>query len=447
MTEVDPKLLEELFDYIRIPSISSGGGKPEDLMRAAEWVRDKIARSGGEAGVVTDLGNPLVVGELRSRDRDAPTVLIYGHYDVQSPDPVEAWTSPPFEPEIRDGRIYGRGASDDKGNFYPVLYAACDLAARGELPVHVRCLIEGEEEVGGTSALEWTAADERGADCAIVFDSDMLNAETPAITLAVRGLIAFDVEVRTAKHDLHSGMYGGAALNALHVLQQILAEVMPSRDGLLRPELREGIVAPTPEELESWAGFPPGTEVIADAGGRALSPGAALHYYERNWADASMDVHGIAGGDAIQKRTIIPAFARGKFSIRLAPGQDARSIGAVAERLLLDAVPEGADVRITWEGSDGAAFDPKHPALLLAIEAFEEACGVAPALQRVGGSIPVLKAFHDAGIATILSGFALPSDGVHGVDESFRLESLALCDIAARKLYEKLAKLSVGSPA
>ena len=441
MNEPDPQLLEELFDYIRIPSISSGGGDPADLMRAAEWVRDKIARSQGEAEIITDLGNPLVVGELRARDADAPTVLIYGHYDVQSPDPVEAWTSPPFEPEIRDGRIYGRGASDDKGNFYPVLYAACDLASKGQLPVHVRCLIEGEEEVGGTSAPEWMAADERGADCAIVFDSDMLDAETPAITLAVRGLIAFDVEVRTSTHDLHSGMYGGAALNALHVLQQLLAEVMPGKDGLLRPELREGIVPPTKEELESWADFPPGTEVIAEGGGHPLSPDAALHFYERNWADASMDVHGIAGGDAIQKRTIIPAHGRAKFSIRLAPGQDANAIGTVAEGLLRSAIPEGADVAIQWDGSDGAAFDPRHPALLLAIEAFEEACGVAPALQRVGGSIPVLKAFHDRGIATILSGFALPADGVHGVDESFRLESLALCDLAARKLYEKLGNL------
>lgn len=441
MTQVDPKLLEELFDYIRIPSISSGGGDPADLMRAAEWVRDKIVRSSGESEIVTDLGNPLVVGGFRSNNPDAPTVLIYGHYDVQSPDPVEAWTSPPFEPEIRDGRIYGRGASDDKGNFYPVLYAACDLAARGVLPVHVRCLIEGEEEVGGTSALEWTAADERGADCAIVFDSDMLDADTPAITLAVRGLIAFDIQVRTSRADLHSGMYGGAALNALHVLQQMLAEVMPGRDGMLRPELRAGIVAPTPEELESWATFRPGTEVIADAGGRPLSEDAAFHYYQRNWADASMDVHGIAGGDAVQKRTIIPASARGKFSIRLAPGQDAATIGAVAEKLLRSAIPQGADVGVTWEGTDGAAFDPKHPALLLAIEAFELATGVPPALQRVGGSIPVLKAFHDRGIATILSGFALPADGVHGVDESFRLESLASSDLAARKLFEKLAEL------
>ena len=441
MTDPSPKLLEELFDYIRIPSISSGGGDPEDLLRCADWVRAKIERAGGEAEVITDLGNPLVVGELRSKDADAPTVMIYGHYDVQSPDPIDAWTTPPFEPDIREGRIWGRGASDDKGNFYPVLYAACDLAEKGTLPVNVRCLIEGEEEVGGTSALDWLMADERGADCAVVYDSDMLDANTPALTLGVRGIVAFSVEVRTAVRDLHSGMYGGAALNAVHVLMNMLDQVLPGRDGLLRPELREGIIPPTKEELESWATFAPGTEVIAESGGRPIDDAAALHYYERNWGDASLDVNGIAGGDAIQKRTIIPAYAHSKFTIRLAPGQDSKAIAATTERLLRDAIPKGADVEIESEAVDAAVFDPKDPALLLGAEALEEATGTPPALQRVGGSIPVLKGFYDRGIPTILSGFALPNDGVHAVDESFRLESLALCEVSAYKLYEKLAKL------
>src|SRR5688500_6095909 len=217
MPSPSPQLLDELLEYLRIPSISSGGGDPADLMAAAEWLRDKITRSGGEATIETDLGNPLVVGELQASVPDAPTILIYGHYDVQSADPVDAWTTPPFDPQIRDGRIYARGASDDKGNFYPVLYAACELAMKDELPVNVRCLIEGEEEVGGTSALDWLAADERGADAAVVFDSDMLDAKTPAITLGVRGIIAFAVDIRVAVRDLHSGMYGGVALNAAHV--------------------------------------------------------------------------------------------------------------------------------------------------------------------------------------------------------------------------------------
>jgi acetylornithine deacetylase/succinyl-diaminopimelate desuccinylase-like protein len=441
VTEPSPKLLEELFEYIRIPSISSGGGDPADLMRCAEWVKDKIVRSGGTAEVISDLGNPLVIGELKAADPAAPTIIIYGHYDVQSPDPIDAWTTPPFEPEIRDGRIYARGASDDKGNFYPVLFAACELAMKGELPVNVRCMIEGEEEVGGTSAMDWLAADEKGADAAIVFDSDMLDATTPAITLGVRGIIAFAIDIRVAVRDLHSGMYGGVALNAAHVAQQMLQQVLPGPDGILRDELRAGIIPPTKEELESWAQFAPGTEVIAEAGGRPIDDQAALHYYERNWGDTSLDINGIASGDAVQKRTIVPATAKVKFTIRLAPGQNSDSIAKTTESLLRDAIPEGASVDIEWEAVDAAVFDPKNPALLLGFEALEEATGTPPALQRVGGSIPVLKGFYDRKIPTILSGFALASDGVHAVDESFRLESLALCEAAAYKLFEKLANL------
>jgi acetylornithine deacetylase/succinyl-diaminopimelate desuccinylase-like protein len=436
------QLLDELFEYLRIPSISSGGGDPADLLAAAEWLQAKIERSGGTATVIADLGNPLVAGELRASSGDAPTVLIYGHYDVQSPNPVEAWTSPPFEPEVRGDRIYARGASDDKGNFYPLLFATCSLAERGELPVNVRCLIEGEEEVGGTSAQQWLDSDERGADCAIVFDSDMLDATTPALTLGVRGMVAFSVEVNCAVRDLHSGMYGGVALNAIHVLHDMLDEIMPGPDGLLRDELRAGITPPTPEELESWARFAPGADVIAEAGGRPIDDDAARDYYRRNWGDASLDVNGIAGGDAVQKRTIIPARASAKFTIRLAPGQDAKEIGRAAEDLLRSAAPPNADVTIEWgDGVDTAVFDPSDPALVLAAEAFEEACGVAPALQRVGGSIPILKGFYDRGIPTILSGFALATDGIHAIDESFRLESVALCEAAGYALFEKLAKL------
>lgn len=441
MTKPDPRLVDELFEYLRIPSISSGGGDPADMLRAAEWLAEKIRGSGGPVEIITDLGNPLVVGRLDASKPDAPTVLIYGHYDVQSPDPVDAWTTPPFEPTIRDDRIYARGASDDKGNFYPLVFVACELARAGTLPVNVRILIEGEEEVGGTSALEWLAADERGADCAIVFDSDMLDETTPAITLGVRGIVSFAVDVRCGERDLHSGMYGGAALNAVHVLQQMLDEVLPARDGSLRDELRAGIVPPTPDELRSWARFAPGAGVIAEGGGRPISEEVAASFYERNWGDASLDVNGIAGGDAVQKRTIIPATAQARFSIRLAPGQSSAEVGAAAEALLRAAVSGNADVQITWHGAEAAVFDPTSRPMQLAIEAFEDACGVTPALQRVGGSIPVLAGFYDRKIPTVLSGFALAADAFHAVDESFRLTSLGLCEASAHALYQKLASL------
>ena len=228
-------LLDDLIDWLRIPSISTGGGDPADLARAADWVCERVEAAGGSAEANTSFGgNPLAVGELRAGRADAPTVLIYGHYDVQSVGDESAWITPPFEPEVRDGRVYARGAADDKGNFLPLLHVACAMARAGELPVNVRVLVEGEEEAGSEAVAKWIAADERGADCALVFDSGMADERTPAITVGLRGVVMGTIDVRTAPRDLHSGIYGGSVLNALHVLQGMLAEVLPGPDGLLR---------------------------------------------------------------------------------------------------------------------------------------------------------------------------------------------------------------------
>ncbi|MPZ92958.1 MAG: M20/M25/M40 family metallo-hydrolase [Actinobacteria bacterium] len=435
------KLLDQLVEWLRIPSISSGGGDPQDLVRAAEWARNYITAAGGEAEVVAGDVNPLVVGELRAADPDAPTVLIYGHYDVQSADPVEAWTTPPFEPEIRNDRLYARGAADDKGNFFPLLYVACELARRGELEVNVRVLVEGEEEATGDSVVNWVKADERGADVVIVFDSEMLDDSTPAITLGVRGIVTVAVNVRTARGDLHSGLFGGTVLNATHALTQMLDAVLPGPDGKLRAELRAGLVEPAEDERRAWALLPSAAELFEQIGGTPIHETSAETYYEQNWADASIDVNGIAGGDAVQVRTIIPATASAKLSMRLAPNQRAADMGPVLEGLLRAAAPAGADVDISLHGCDPAAFDPADPALRLGADALAEACGAPCALIRSGGSIPVLAAFAERGIPTILSGFTGPDDNFHAPDESFRLESLRLGEASARALYEHLAKL------
>src|SRR4051794_12794603 len=211
-------LLDELFDWLRIPSISTGGGDPADLRRAAEWAAAKIRAAGGEAELLTvrEGGNPLVIGDLRASSGadDAPTVLIYGHYDVQGAEPLDLWTSPPFAPEVRDGRIYARGAADDKGNFLGLLAAACDLAAEGALPVNVRVAVEGEEEAGGQSISAWLRDDPRGADAAIVYDSGMVGPDRPAITVGLRGGYLMTFDVRAPQRDLHSGLYRGRAPNA-----------------------------------------------------------------------------------------------------------------------------------------------------------------------------------------------------------------------------------------
>src|ERR671917_515653 len=246
-----PPIREELEDWLRIPSVSTGGGDSEALGRACDWVLERIEAAGGTAErVAVNSSHPMAVGELKASRADAPTVLSYGHYDVQDPGPLELWESPPFEPTERDGRLYARGAADDKGNFLPLLHVACQLARAGELPVNVRFLVEGEEEVGSRSVLTRLQTGEDHADCAIVFDSLMVDERTPAITLGTRGLAQASIEVRTAERELHSGLYGGAVLNAAHVLMTMLAEVAPDAEGCVRPELSAGVAPVAPEERQ-----------------------------------------------------------------------------------------------------------------------------------------------------------------------------------------------------
>jgi acetylornithine deacetylase/succinyl-diaminopimelate desuccinylase-like protein len=436
----DP-LLDELFDWLRIPSISTGGGDPADLQRAAEWAAAKVRDAGGEAELVTvGGGNPLVIGELRaSTGDDAPTVLIYGHYDVQGAEPLHLWTSPPFEPEIRNGRVFARGAADDKGNFLPLLHAACELARAGELPVHVRVAVEGEEEAGGASISAWLADDERGADAAIVYDSGMAAPDLPAITVGLRGVVLLTFDVRAAQRDLHSGMYGGSALNSLHAMHRALAQVLPDDAGRVRDELRAGIAPVADAERESWKGLPSGDEALAAAGARPAYPGAGAEYVARNGSETAVDVDQIVAGDA---RTVIPAVTRATVSIRLAPGQDPQAMGDELVRLLRSGLPEGAELEIVSSHSaQPALFPVDTPAIVLATAALERACGVAPAFVRSGGSIPIVADFGAKGIPAIVTGFVLPDDPFHAPNESFSLRGLELGYKSARELLIGLADL------
>ncbi len=434
-----PTLREELDEWLRIPSVSTGGGDAAALQQACDWVCERIEAAGGRAEAVTvEGGHPIAIGELRAARADAPTVLSYGHYDVQAPGPPEAWDSPPFEPTERDGRLYARGAADDKGNFLPLLHVGCELARGGELPVNVRFLVEGEEEIGSASVLRRLGQGEDEADCALVFDTIMVDVRTPAITIASRGLVSARVEVRTGVRDLHSGFYGGAVLNAAHVLLAMLAEVAPDAAGRARPELAAGVAAVSPEERASWDRLPPGADAIADVGAIGVAPEAGNEFYERTGAATAVEVNMVEVGEP---RTIVPASARAHVSVRLAPGQRAAEIGAALERLLRAAAPEGAEVSIEMDLADPALFDPAHPALQLAAGAMERACGTPPALVRLGGTLPLLAVLAERGMPAVVSGFALPDDAFHAPNESFRLESLRLGEAAARELYRTLAEL------
>jgi acetylornithine deacetylase/succinyl-diaminopimelate desuccinylase-like protein len=434
-----PPIREELEDWLRIPSVSAGGGDAEALDRACDWVIERIEGAGGTAERVSVNGSAsIATGKLSASRPGAPTVLSYGHYDVQDPGPLDAWESPPFEPTERDGRLYARGAADDKGNFLPLLHVACELASAGELPVNVRFLVEGEEEVGSEALISHLREQPPAVDCAIIFDSLMADERTPAINTGVRGLVHGRVEVRTGARDLHSGLYGGAVRNATHVLMDALREVLPGPDGRVRDELRAGTVAFGDVERESWALLPSGAEMLGEAGAVEVTPGAAAEFWERTGSEPSVDVNMLMAGEP---RTVIPSVARAHVGIRLAAGQSAAEIAADAERLLRAAVPDGAELSVALDVADPALFDARDPALQLAAEAFERACGTPPAFVRLGGTLPFLSVLAEQGVPTIVSGFALGADAFHAPNESYRLESLRLGELTARELYRALADL------
>lgn len=436
--DIEPGFLEPLLDFLRIPSVSTGGGNPEAIRRAAEWLREFITVSGGKCEIEETKGNPIVVARFEASRPDAPRILIYGHYDVQGAEPLGEWTTPPFEPTIRDGRIYARGASDDKGNFWPLLYETCQMVSNGELPVNVRALIEGEEELGSPNILGWLEADDEPADAAIIYDSGTIG-RAPTITLGGRGIVTGYVRVRTAEGDLHSGVYGGIVPNPLHVLMRMLEAVLPSADGRLRNELRAGIDPIPDAERAVWAKIAPGERLFARVGARPLAPDSGDRFFEMTGWEPSLDVNEIKAGDP---RTVIPAQASAFVSMRLAPGQRHGEMREVLERLLREAAHPRADVGFDWiAGVDAAGFDPSSPPLRAARRAFERAFGAEPVLVRSGGTLPLLDVLAKKGIPTIFTGFAGAADRIHAPDESYALESLEKGRFAARALYEELGGL------
>jgi acetylornithine deacetylase/succinyl-diaminopimelate desuccinylase-like protein len=440
---VEQAWLEELREFIAIPSVSADPAHQDDLRRAAEWVRDFIKRAGGEAEFVPYGARDLVVGDIPASNGDgtAPTVLVYGHFDVQPPAPLELWESPPFELAERDGWFYARGIADDKGQLYTLLKAAELLRREGALPVNLRVACDGEEEIGGHSIVDFLREDERGADACVIFDGGMTRPEQPEFAVATRGLVAFRVSVRTGARDMHSGYYGGAALNAIHALMQALSSLL-ARDGLLPEPLRVGRTPLSEAERKSLDSLPSGTEMLEEAGAVPLDPNAAEDFYVRTWAEPSLDVNGIHGGKPEFVNTTLVVEAHARFTIRLAPGQDPDTIAAAAEQLLREAAPGGAQLELERENSASpGVFSPDAPAIRLGIEAFERALGVRPLLVRVGGTLPIFPALAEQGIPTIGTGFALRESNVHSPNERLRVQDLDRAVSAAQELYRSLAAL------
>jgi len=423
----------ELGEWLRIESVSSDGKHPDQLMAAARWVAALV----GDARVIEGFGNPVVDGLIPASREGAPTVIAYGHYDVQAPGPLELWDSPPFEPSERDGWLYARGVSDDKGNFHALLRAALDLAEAGELPVTVRVLADGEEEVGGHSVLDYLDTLDDRFDAAVIFDSHIVGEGTPAITNALRGLVGFQVRLVSNAKELHSGMMGGVAANAVDDLISTLSAVIGHESAFA-----EGIAPVTDDERAGWATLPSGADELATAGGTPADDRATAEFYERTWAQPSLTVHSISAGDPSLHKTSISPEARASLSLRLAPGQAPLPIQAELERRLRAACPAHATLQLdAWPPGSPAYISPEEPVIVAAMAAMERATGVAPVTVRSGGSIPIMANLIARGTPTILSGFGSVEDQIHSPNERMQLRNLDWAYDSAREIYLEMGRV------
>ncbi len=418
-------LVAELAELIAIPSVSADTAHEGDVRRAAGWVSDRIAAAGGTVEVEERGGRPLVLGTVRASSGAGPTVLVYAHLDVQPPDPLDLWDSDPWALTERDGLLVGRGVADDKAHLYMLLQATKLLAAAGELPVDVRFAIDAEEEVGGQSVVDWASADTGPADVAVVLDGGYATATLPSFCTALRGICYFHVTARTGERDLHSGMFGGAALNAAEALTRALVAVLPGADGRLPEPLRRGIVPPSEEELAGWSVLTPGAEELAAQGARSMDATAADDFLLRTTSEPSVSVNGIETGSPHLQKTVIPVEAHANVSIRLAPGQKVSEIVPVFEGLLREAAPEGTTLDIVLRSTGESAYvDPDSPAVRLGLDAFEDMLGTRPILVRSGGSIPVVAALAARGIPVIVTGFSRPTAQMHSPNENLPATAL-----------------------
>jgi acetylornithine deacetylase/succinyl-diaminopimelate desuccinylase-like protein len=428
------RLLEELFALIRIPSVSTLPEHKSDVARAAEFTAEKLRLAGVEnVEIIPTAGHPLIYGDwLHAPGK--PTVLCYGHYDVQPPDPLELWKSPPFEPEVRDGNIYARGAVDDKGQFYMHIKAVEALfAVHGTLPVNLKFLIEGEEEIGGKSISAYVPQNRAKlqADVALVSDTALYAPGLPTLCVGLRGLVYLEIVAHGPARDLHSGLYGGAAPNAVFGLVELLAKTKDAEGRLLIPGIYDDVAEPAAAEKESWSRLPfsEAAMLAGEVGSSRLTGEPDRSVLERVWSRPTLEVHGIAGGfTGAGAKTVIPATATAKVSLRLVPHQDPEKIVALVRDFVERNSPAGirAEVRVLSH-SPGLVVDPNHPAMDKTAEAFTEMMGKETVLIRSGGSIPIVGEFHQhLGIPTVLMGFGLPDDGLHSPNEKFNLANYYL---------------------
>ena len=442
------RFLEELKDLLRIPSISTLPEHKADCRRAAERLAAELGRIGMEnVRLVETEGHPLVYADwLHAAGK--PTVLVYGHYDVQPPDPLDEWLSPPFEPAIRDGNLYARGAVDDKGQVWMQVKALESLlAATGALPINVRVLFEGEEEVGGEGIAAFVASKppELKADFALISDTELFAPGLPTLCVGLRGMIYTEIEVHGARTDLHSGMYGGAAPNPFVALAQILAHLKDEDGRIQIPGFYDDIIPPSPEELAAWHSLPFDEEQyrIAEVGSSKLVGEPGYTVLERTWARPSLDVHGIPGGfTGAGAKTVIPAKALAKVSMRLVPGMTPAKSFKLYKNYVEKIAPAGVEVevRLIHQG-DPCLVPVDNPYIQAATRALHEVWGRDTVFIRSGGSIPIVGDFaRHLGLPSVMMGFGLPDDNLHAPNEKFNLKNFELGILSLIRFLEEAGR-------
>jgi acetylornithine deacetylase/succinyl-diaminopimelate desuccinylase-like protein len=425
------RLLAQLTDFLSIPSISALPAHAADCRRAAAWLVEEFRALG--CPVVEMLegeGHPLVWAES-PRVEGKPTVLCYGHYDVQPVDPLDEWVSPPFQPAVRDGKLYARGAVDDKGQVFTLLKAYQSiLDDKGQPPLNVRFVIEGEEECGGQVIFDRLRAEpERTAvDAVVVADMGYYAPGIPAVYTGLRGICYAEIHVRTLQRDLHSGTYGGVAPNAMETLVRLLTD-LKSRSGRINvPKLYKAIEAPSKAERKAWKSLPFDEVKFLEeeVTGRALIGLKQFSVLERTWALPTFEIHGIRGGFTGEgAKTVIPAQATAKVSLRLVPGQTYEKVGKWLARAVKKHAPEYAEVEVNLlHGGDPVRCDVTHPAFGILDEAFEAVVGRRTVPVRAGGSIPVVPELQRGGAPVLLTGIGLPDDGLHSPNEKVNVQQI-----------------------
>ena len=447
--ENQQRFLGELKDLLRIPSVSTAPEHKDDVRRAAEFVANDLRRMGMEnVEVIPTKGHPLVYADwLHAPGK--PTVLCYAHYDVQPAEPLNEWISPPFEPTERNQNIYARGAVDDKGQLWMELKAieALMQGHGGRLPLNVKFIIEGEEEVGGESIAAYVRKEKSKlkADFALVCDTELFAPNLPTLCVGLRGLVYTEIEAQGAKTDLHSGVYGGAAPNPLFALVEIISKLKDSKGKILIPGFYSKVKAPTKAELAAWKKLPFNEEHYrkTEVGSKTLTgePGFSVLY--RTWARPTLEVHGMPGGfTAAGAKTVIPARASAKVSMRLVPNQDADDILKRYTKYVKKLAPKGIEVNIKcYSKGPACVVSTDNRYIQAATEAMHDVFKKDTVFIRSGGSIPIVTDFQDVlKIPSVMMGFGLPDDNLHAPNEKFHIPNFYRGIESIIRFFEKLGK-------